>query len=167
MEDHINKITLKLSGHPVISIILYYLVMAFSLRIAFACVDEILIRWAVDGLFGGLISVATIGYLVAIAFCLAVSGSAINVYNNTGTAKHINIKHPKICNGCRKVIYWLLILNVILIVYEIIMSIYQVFISHEIAGYAANIGAAVYYNLSTLIYALFVLTMLYIIFDNK
>ena len=41
---------------------------------------------------------------------------------------------------------------------------YQVFISNEIDGYAADIAAAIYYNLSTLIYGLLVLVILYMIF---
>lgn len=87
-----------------------------------------------------------------------------SVYIDTGTAQHINAKHPKLCGVCRKFIYVVGVIAGIALVYRVVLSVYQVFISNEIDGYAADIAAAIYYNLFTLIYGLLVLVMLYMIF---
>lgn len=159
-----RKITDKLTGHPAISVVLYYLVVASMLRIMFECTDAILIRWAVAGLFGGLISFMTILYIVITLAAFYVAVSSVCIYLGTETPKYLNMKHPKLSKWWDKIFYILTVIDIICIVIRVILSIHQVYVSHEIDGYAADLPAAVYYNLTTLVYGLVVFTMFRIIF---
>lgn len=164
MKNIEGKITDKLTDHPVISVIFYYLVVASMLRIIFECTDAILIKWAVDGLFGGLISFMTILYIVISLVALYVGATAGSIYLNTGTPSYLNVKYHKFSKWWDKIFYILTVIDIICIVIRVILTIYQVYISHEIDGYAADLPAAVYYNLTTLVYGLIVFTMFRAIF---
>lgn len=164
MKNIEGKITDKLTDHPVISVIFYYLVVASMLRIIFECTDAILIKWAVDGLFGGLISFMTILYIVIGLVALYVRATAGSIYLNTGTPSYLNVKYHKFSKWWDKIFYILTVIDIICIVIRVILTIYQVYISHEIDGYAADLPAAVYYNLTTLVYGLIVFTMFRVIF---
>lgn len=164
MDNIERKIIDKLIGHPIISVAFYYLVVASMLVIMSECIDAILIKWAVDGLFGGLISFITILYIIIGLVAFYIGATAGGIYLNTGTPSYLNMKYHKLSMWWDKIYYVLTVIDIICIVIRIILTIYQVYVSHEIDGYAADLPAAIYYNLTTPVYALIVFTMFRAIF---
>lgn len=133
--------------------------MAVVLRIAFTLFDDILIKWAVYGLFGGLISGSSILRLVGIAIMIGAFVFILEIYKKTQVSDYLISKKPKMCNILRKVFNWLSIACIFLAVIMFIISMYRIFVSHTIDGYAADIAVGIYESID-MVYGCIVFAMI-------
>lgn len=137
-----NKVIELAKKHPAFMVIIYSIICAYCIDYVADNVENLFWKYAIDGLFGGLISFASIGYLILAIIWFIPIAVVLYVYVMSDTAKRLIAKKPGLCNVLFMISRALTGFYSLIAIVVFGKSIYQIFVSHTIDGYAADVAIA-------------------------
>lgn len=161
-----NRIMETVKKHPALMIVAYWIVCGWCIENIRDVIEKFLMKWAVDGLLGGLISFSAIGYLILGVMWSVPIIIVIYVYVMSKTATRLITKKPKLCNALFGISRFLVGFYVLISVLAFIKNMKALLTGTVDYGYAADF-AVILFNIVPYLYGIGTFFLVSVIFADS